>query len=116
MKLEDEAIGHILDREPFWIRASTHNPGFDLYQVDEAGELVRWCEVKGMATDLTRRPATMTRMQFEHARQRGPAYYLYVVEHAGTSDARVVRIQDPAGRARFFTFDRGWLEVADLLE
>ena len=26
----------------------------------------------------------------------------------------IVRIQDPAGRARTFTFDHGWIDVADV--
>jgi hypothetical protein len=43
----------------------------------------------------------------------GAAYRLYVVEHAGQHDGRIVRIQDPAGKARTFTFDHGWLSVAD---
>lgn len=56
----------------------------------------------------------LSRTQFECARERGADYWLYVVEHAGDEDARIVRIQDPAGRARTFTFDKGWLDVAEL--
>ncbi len=46
--------------------------------------------------------------------ERGSAYWLYVVEHAGDDSARIVRIQDPAGKAGTFTFDHGWLGVADV--
>ena len=41
------------------------------------------------------------------------AYWLYVVESAGTDDASLARIQDPAGMAKTFTFDHGWREVAE---
>jgi hypothetical protein len=34
------------------------------------------------------------------------------VEHAATETARIVRIQDPAGKARAFTFDHGWIAIA----
>ena len=35
------------------------------------------------------------------------------VEHAGDATLRIVRIQDPAGKARTFTFDHGWTDVAE---
>jgi hypothetical protein len=43
-----------------------------------------------------------------------------VVEHVDDAQrSRIVKIQDPAGRAGTFTFDHGWVEIAeidDLLE
>lgn len=39
----------------------------------------------------------------------GDAYWLYVVENVqDPENIRVVRIQDPAGKTRYFTFDSGW--------
>jgi hypothetical protein len=61
---------------------------------------------------LYKRPVGLSRAQFECAREYGEAYWLYVVEHAGTSSARIVRIQDPVGKALTFTFDHGWLNIA----
>lgn len=46
------------------------------------------------------------------AESRGEAYWLYVVEHANGDGARIIRIQDPAGKARTFTFDHGRIAVA----
>jgi len=55
----------------------------------------------------------LSRAQFEEAQRRGDHYWLYIVEHANTPErARVVRIQNPAGKAQTFTFDHGWLCVA----
>ena len=65
-----------------------------------------------MTKGLDDRPVGLSRTQFECARKHGSAYWLYVVERVGTDAARIVRIQDPVGMARTFTFDRGWLEVA----
>ena len=56
----------------------------------------------------------MSPAQYEHAQKHREASWLYVVEHAGTDTARIVRIQDPAGKARTFTFDRGWLGIAEI--
>lgn len=112
MALEAKAIDLILSRESGWQRTPTHNPGFDLFEAGPDGQAIRWCEVKAMTGSLDSRPVGLSRTQFECARAHSRAYWLYAVERAGTDSARIVRIQDPAGKARTFTFDRGWREVA----
>jgi hypothetical protein len=114
MALEAKAIDLILSHEPEWRRTPTHNPGYDLYKADENGTVTSRCEVKAMTGSLEDRPVGLSRTQFDCAREHGEAYWLYVVEHAGTGSARIIRIQDPAGKARTFTFDRGWLSVAQI--
>ena len=84
-----------------------------MYQGDEQSGATRWCEVKAMTGTLADRPVGLSRTQFDCAREHGEAYWLYVVESAGTDDASLARIQDPAGRAKTFTFDHGWREVAE---
>jgi hypothetical protein len=113
MALEAKAIELIRFREPRWQATPTHNPGFDLFELGSDGQPVRWCEVKAMTEGLDRRPIGLSKTQFEWAREHGSAYWLYAVERAGTESARIVRIQDPAGKARTFTFDAGWLDVAE---
>ena len=114
MTLEAKAIEFILSGEPGWQRTTTNNPGFDLYETGSDGQPTRWCEVKAMTGSLTDRPVGLSRTQFDCARAHGDAYWLYVVERAGMDSARIVRIQDPAGNARTFTFDHGWLGIAKL--
>lgn len=113
MALEEKAIKLILSRESEWRRTPTLNPGFDLYQGNERDVATQWCEVKAMTGRLADRPVGLSCTQFECAREHGEAYWLYVVERAGTDEARLVRIQDPAGKARTFTFDHGWLGIAE---
>jgi hypothetical protein len=113
MSLEAKAIDLILSVEPHWKRTPPSNPGFDLVVLDDAGLQVQWCEVKSMTGSLFDRPVGISRTQFDYARIKGSNYWLYVVEHTGTPDAHIVRIQDPAGKAATFTFDRGWLAVAE---
>jgi hypothetical protein len=114
MVLESKAIDLILLEEPCWERTPTHNPGYDLYEPDRNGAGIRWCEVKAMTGTMRERPVGLSRAQFKHAQEHSESYWLYIVEHAGTSDARILRIQDPAGKARTFTFDHGWIAAADL--
>lgn len=114
MALEEAAISFILGTIPNLRRTPTANPGFDLMELDDKGNVGRWIEVKAMAASLESRPATMTHTQFDHARKHGDAYWLFIVEYAGDEEARrLLRIQNPAGRARTYTFDRGWAEVAE---
>lgn len=115
MVLEEKAIAFIIADEPNLQRTPTNNPGYDLFEARDDGQLLRWIEVKAMTGGLHDRPVGLSRIQFECAREHGEAYWLYVVEHATEgASARIVRIQDPAGKARTFTLDRGWLDVAEV--
>ena len=113
MALEERALARILGEEPQLGRTSPNNAGFDLVEEDDAGVACRWVEVKAMTGTLSDHPVGMTRSQFEAAQERGERFWLYVVEHAGSDSPRILRIQDPAGRARTFTFDRGWIAIAE---
>lgn len=113
LKLERSAIEKILNAEPDWQQTPPNNPGFDLYQGGTMETATRWCEVKAMTGTLDDRPVGLTRTQFEWAEKNRDRYWLYVVERAQTRDARIVRIQDPAGKAKTFTFDKGWRAVAE---
>jgi hypothetical protein len=110
--LEEKAIQFILGREQGWQRTQQNNRGFDLYRADGRGNQIEWVEVKAMTGAFTSRPVGMSRPQFDTARLRGESYWLYVVELAGKAP-RLIRIKDPAGRAKTFTFDHGWVAVAE---
>ena len=113
MRIEEQAIEKILQEESELERTPKNNPGFDLYKTDESGKTIRWIEVKSMTGSLEGSSVGLSRTQFDLAREKGLAYWLYIVEHASdTKRARVLRIQDPAGRARTFTFDHGWAAIA----
>lgn len=113
MRIEELAIEQIVKLEPALNRTPEGNPGFDLFENDSNGAAVRWVEVKSMTGTLADRPVGLSRTQFDCARERGAAYWLYVVEHATDDEqTRILRIQDPVAHARTFTFDRGWVEIA----
>ena len=61
-----------------------------------------------MKTTLGDRPVTLSRRQFKTALEEGESFWLYIVEKAGSKEARLLAIQDPVGKARYFTFDEGW--------
>lgn len=116
MQVERSAINLIVGLEPTLRRTSEGNHGFDLFEAGSDGRPIRWVEVKSMTGSLTDRPVGLSHTQFKYARSKGDAYWLYVVEHAADpGKARVLRIQNPIGQARTFTFDHGWSEVAQLV-
>jgi hypothetical protein len=113
MKIEDQATTLIISLEPRLQRTPVGNPGFDLLEVDVNGQPVRWIEVKSMTGSLENRPVGLSRTQFEYARAKGDAFWLYIVEHAtDAKKARILRIQNPVAHARTFSFDRGWSQIA----
>ena len=113
MQIERSAIDLIIGLEPGLHRTPKGNPGFDLYEADSSGRQIRWVEVKSMTGSLKDRPVGLSHTQFNYAREKGDAYWLYVVERAtDPAQAHVLRIQNPVAHARTFTFDSGWSQIA----
>lgn len=115
MLVEEQAIATVIAIEPTLRRTPPGNPGFDLYEADEQGLPSRWVEVKSMTGTLEDHPVGISHLQFDVAREKGDAYWLYIVEQANDpANARVLRIQNPVALVRMFTFDKGWIHVAQV--
>ena len=68
-----------------------------------------------MTGTLEDHPVGISHLQFDVAREKGDAYWLYIVEQANDpANARVLRIQNPVALVRMFTFDKGWIHVAQV--
>ena len=114
LSIESQAIGFILSEEPNLQKTPANNPGFDLFERDGQNVPIRWIEVKSMKGAFDNRPVTLTNTQFKFAQEKQNAYWLYVVENVGNPDStHIIRIRNPAGKARNFTFDKGWREAAE---
>lgn len=108
-ELGERAVNFVCEKHPQWKKPRTKtNPGYDLYQPGDNGEAIAWCEVKGLSGDWDKQPVSVTSTQFEFAYKKQSAFWLYVVEYAGTDAARITRIQNPAGRDGRFLFGSGW--------
>jgi hypothetical protein len=83
MRVEAEAIRHILSEYPDLHPTPPGNKGFDLYGTDDNGQQNRWVEVKALKKMLG--TVGMFKVQFKMAQQKGFQYWLYIVENA-TSD------------------------------
>ena len=115
MWIESQAIDKILQAESYLIRMPKNNPGFDLCENDNDGTTTRWIEVKAMTSSLQSRPVSLSHTQFHFALSKRDKYWLYIVEYAEDEKrAKILKIQNPAGQAMYFTFDRGWQAVAHI--
>jgi Protein NO VEIN, C-terminal len=115
MAIEEKALEIILSHEPQLQRTGTNNPGYDLFEIGEGGEVIRFVEVKAMTGGLNERPVALSRAQFRCADEQGERFWLYIVEY--TNDSRktqILPIQDPAGLSQRFTFDHGWREIVQI--
>jgi hypothetical protein len=84
------------------------NVGYDIESRDAMGD-VRYIEAKSLSGDWDRtHPAALTPAQFNMAREKGPTFWLYVVERCMQADYQIHCIQDPASDVQRFLFDNGW--------
>jgi hypothetical protein len=56
-------------------------------------------------------PAQLTKREFETAREKGNAYWIYIVGFAETSEFQIHRICDPAKHIDAYLFDHGWMNI-----
>ena len=111
IELENCGIERIISEEPSLQRTPKNNPGYDLVEKDAADHELRWVEVKVKSGAFNW--IGLSRTQFEMAMDRGENYWLYIVEYAENPDkARIIRIQDLAGKSENFIFDHGWGKLA----
>lgn len=85
MPIEGHAIDPIIRLEPKLPSRHNGNLGFDPFEADSIGRQIQGVEVKPMTGSLLDRPVGLSNTQFYCAREKGDAYWLYVVEHATDS-------------------------------
>ena len=93
-----------------------NHPGYDIESTDKNDSRVRYIEVKSTAGDWDEMGVSVSRTQFEKAQGLGDQYWLYVVERAEQTDARIFCIKNPARRVDQFMFDDGWQSAAEAAE
>jgi Domain of unknown function (DUF3883) len=108
LQIEEKAIAFIRHQEPDLKLTPKNNPGFDLFEGPSLDLPSKFVEVKSRRGPWVS-PVALSSPQFLKAQKEGDRFWLYVVENVGSpSRIRLHRIQDPVGKARFFTFDSGW--------
>jgi hypothetical protein len=106
-------VNYELKHERTAVRMQPDNPGYDVYvSKGQSPEPERYIEVKGTDGEWDQVGVTLTKPQFEMAKD-SKNYWLYVVEWARTGDPKVYPIRDPYSRIGQFRFDSGWKRLAE---
>ena len=90
-----------------------NNEGYDIESLAN-GEVERYIEVKTTEGAWGKRGVYLTAPQLRHAREKGPRYWLYVVEFLGDEKERIYRIKNPARWIDRFVFDGSWKDAAEV--
>lgn len=112
-EVEKAAIQFIQSIESGWHTTPPNNEGFDLYRTQsgrKSGKKTVWCEVKSLSSQFS--GVALTRPEFKKAQECGDAYWLYIVEEA-TTNPKLLKIQNPAGKVERFTYVSRWRSVAE---
>lgn len=113
-RIDEAGVAAVKEFEELAGRAVTempHNhPGYDLESRNQAGELLRYIEVKSTGSNWS--GVLLSSTQFRKAQELGDQFWLYVVENADSGNPRVYPIQDPAGLIEKFVFDDGWKAIS----
>jgi hypothetical protein len=89
-------------------------PGYDLERRGDAGEVLRYIEVKGVAGAWGQRGVSLSPAQVEAARTHGDRYWVYVVEFALEAErAQVFAIPNPVLHLQELVLDDGWRKFAE---
>ena len=89
------------------------NEGFDIRSLD-AENRFRFIEVKATRGVWGARGVSMSPAQLKFSIGKGNAYWVYVVEFAGSDHPRIHRIQNPALYAAGYRLNDSWREFAEM--
>lgn len=91
-------------------RMPKNHPGYDIeYYFGETK--VQYIEVKGIDGLWSELGVGITARQYEEARKKGNAYWLYVVEYVLSENPVVHRFQNPAALIGNYRFDHNWRSI-----
>jgi len=115
---DSAGVQHVMDYERragrIPVEMPHENEGYDIESFDTSGELVRYIEVKSLSGAWDGYNVKVTPAQFRRAQRELHEFWLYVVEHAGSDERQLRRIQNPAGSITEFRFDDGWTCVEEI--
>lgn len=97
-------------------RMGAGNPGYDIESIDASTGTVRFIEVKSTEGHWGERGVGLSKRQYEDAREKADAFWLYVVENADSPHPKLHRLQNPANLVTQYQFDGGWAQVATRAE
>ncbi len=94
---------------------SEDNVGYDIKSTEKNGD-IRFIEVKSISGQWGGEGITVSPSQINFAQEYKKAFWLYVVENIGKSNARLHKLQDPMKYVKGFKFNEAWKEIASSID
>ncbi len=88
--------------------------GYDIEVIDKDTGEMRFIEVKGQDGVWGSRGVSLSARQYKEARDKGEAFWLYVVENARSQKPSINKIQNPFARVTHFQFDASWSQLSEV--
>lgn len=102
----------LLSKNNDFQQAPTNNKGFDIYEKDTNGQIVRYIEVKTLTGQWAQGGVGITKEQLEFAQKEKDKWWLFVVENINTDNTKVYQFKNPILEANRFMFDNSWKQLA----
>lgn len=102
----------LLSRDNYFQKAPTNNKGFDIYEKDNNGQIIRYIEVKTLTGQWGQGGVGITKDQLEFAQKEKDKWWLFVVESSNTDNTKVYQFKNPILEANRFMFDNSWKQLA----
>lgn len=102
----------LLSKDNNFQKAPINNKGFDIYEKDTNGQIIRYIEVKTLTGQWGQGGVGITEHQLEFAQKEKDKWWLFVVENINTDDTKVYQFKNPILEANRFMFDNSWKQLA----
>lgn len=113
---EDYILAHketlLLSKDNDFQKAQVNNKGFDIYEKDTNGQIIRYIEVKTLTGQWGQGGVGITEHQLEFAQKEKDKWWLFVVENINTDNTKVYQFKNPILEANRFMFDNSWKQLA----
>ena len=106
------ANNYLLNSSNRFEKAPKNNEGFDIFEKDSSGEVVRYIEVKTLTGVWGEGGVSLTAPQLEYA-QVFDDWWLFVVENINTNNTIIHTFENPVLQANRFIFDHSWKQLAE---
>lgn len=106
----------LLSPNNYFEKAPTNNKGFDIWEKDIKGNVLRYIEVKTLTGIWGKGGVGVTINQLEFALMHREQWWLFVVKGINTDDTEVIQFKNPVIEATSFMFDDSWRQLAYIPE
>jgi len=102
----------LISKTNYFQQAPTNNKGFDIYEKDASGQIIRYIEVKTLTGQWGQGGVGVTKDQLEFAQKQKDKWWLLIVENINTDNTKVYQFKNPILEANRFMFDNSWKQLA----